>query len=126
MKEIEVTVIASENVKLCSTCKKVTGDVTLYLPVKYDYFETIGQDGVLGRDSRYYKIAKVAFKPVETCQCQESGRMSEQNLAALDEIFPGFPDWYRKNYDDQGKYTGQNTWSISASTGVRSDTAEER
>lgn len=72
MKEIEVTASQGDHADICATCKKIIGDVTLYLPVKYDFFTTIHEETrIAGRDTRYFKIAKIPFKPTETCQCEE-------------------------------------------------------
>jgi hypothetical protein len=40
-------------------------------------------------------------------------RLSEQGLTALDQIFPGFAEWYRANYDEQGRLKLE--WSCNPS-----------
>jgi len=33
--------------------------------------------------------------------------MEEWQVAGLDSVFPGFAEWYRNSYDEQGKYIGE-------------------
>ncbi len=34
-------------------------------------------------------------------------RMSEVAIALMEELSPGFAAWYRENYDDNGRYVGE-------------------
>ena len=31
-------------------------------------------------------------------------RMPEEAIASMDELSPGFREWYRENYDNEGRY----------------------
>jgi hypothetical protein len=35
---------------------------------------------------------------------RQSSRMSEGAINFMDELSPGFEEWYRENYDDEGRY----------------------
>lgn len=34
-------------------------------------------------------------------------RLADDKINVLDEIFPGFAEFYRKNYDSEGRYVGK-------------------
>jgi hypothetical protein len=71
MKEIEVTSSKGRNIDICPICKKIIGDVTLYLPMVKKYFTTTEDVGIAHTDSRYPEMINIPFKPIETCQCEE-------------------------------------------------------
>jgi hypothetical protein len=41
-------------------------------------------------------------KPKRQRKKPEKKRMGEQQLTTLGEIFPGFADWYKHSYDEEG------------------------
>ena len=52
------------------------------------------------------KVKQKARVRQENCDRQPS-RMSEDAIAFMEEISPGFAAWYRVNYDESGRYVGE-------------------
>ena len=40
-------------------------------------------------------------------QPAQKKRLTEEQLAAFGDIFPGFAEWYRANHDAEGRYIGE-------------------
>lgn len=49
-------------------------------------------------------------------------RISEQSIATLGEIFPGFAEWYHQNHDEQGNYIGKPIPSLKPASDERKPT----
>lgn len=47
-------------------------------------------------------------KPYQHPKKLQNRRMSEYSIHFIDELAPGFAEWYRSSYDDKGKFIGQH------------------